>query len=297
MEIKTYKEISMQSEKFKLFTDKYDSIVIFGNYRTGSTTLCDILCNYIKDNGKKCFNWSEYLSSNQYVIKDKHDGLRTKSMCVDYINYQEGRVRLAERPAQEHIVESKLKFFREIKKNTFTIFKISPDDFKNENYKLIDEYIMKDDRIFKIGLNREDIANSIISLAIGANFNIWNSNFSEHIEAYKAEVTKVKVSLLFLDNCVRNIIAHNTWLYYNHNNLNQIVWFNELTHLNIPELGLLNFSKSKYDKIPFTHADRVNKYFLNKEEFLNFIEEAEREISPIVQNVHNVSTYKDSWEY
>ena len=278
------------------FLEKYDAIVVFGNYRYGSTALCNILHNFFTSNGVNAFNWSEYLSMNQYITP-VDSSLVSKSIKLNYIPYSTDVIKLAERPIPSFIVKSKLEFFNKIKKKNFVIFKIAPDDFKNGNDSLISEHILNNDRIYKIGLNRKDVKNAIISNLIGGYFNIWTANKEEYQASYTSDAKKRTISLEYLNKITHNIILHNTWLYLNYSKLDKIVWFDELPNLTIPDIGLYKFSDSIYEINTYTHEDRARRYFNDSDELLRVLDIFDEEMQPLIQNVINVSTDIANWKY
>ena len=276
------------------FLDKYNSIVIFCNYRTGSTALCDILSNFIRKHGTPVFNWGEYLTTNLYLT-DSNIGLQTHGIQANHYLYAGGAIRLAERPIPVHILQAKIDIFNRIRKDHFVVFKIMPDDFLNGNHDIINKDILADDSIYKIGLTREDTDNLIISNIAAGLTGTWHK--IRNIDQSPVITEKKSVPFKMIDDTVKNTIMHNTWLFYQYIKLNKIVWYDELNSLNIDELGLHNYSESIFLKDDKSHISRCEEYLLDSEEFLSCVKKIHQDIMPIIQNVRHVSTYKNKWRY
>jgi hypothetical protein len=276
------------------FLDKYNSIVIFCNYRTGSTALCDILSNFIRKHGTPAFNWAEYLTTNLYLT-DSYIGLQANGIQANHYLYAGGAIKIAERPIPAHILQAKMDFFNRMRKDNFIIFKIQPDDFLNGNHEIINREILADESIYKIGLTREDTDNLIISNITAGLTGIWHK--IKDIEQQPLAPEKKPVPFKMIDNNVKNVIMHNTWLFYNYQTLNKIIWYDELNSLNIDELGLHNFSESIFLKNDKLHVDRCKEYFLDSEEFLSLVQQIHDDLKPIVQNVRHISYYRNKWKY
>ena len=281
-------------DKTTEFLQKYNSIVVFSNYRTGSTALCNMLANFIQQYNTPVFLWMEYLLNNLYLT-EKYGGLQVDAMTSARFMYGPGAIHVAKRPVPSHIVRSKLEFFNKTRLKHFVIFKVMPDDFLNGNDKLLMDYILTDDTIFKIGLNREDTYNTIISSVEAALTNQYHIIKDQPIA--KADIIKQIVPAQLINTTIDNIIQHHTWLYYNHFLLNQIVWYDELDSLNIHELGLHHFSETMFIKNTVDHSTRANTNFLNSDEFLKCAAILHKEIVPLVENVRSVSSNKHLWLY
>ncbi len=266
------------------FFEKYDSIVVIGNYRFGSSALCNILHNFVKSKGIKAFEWSEYLSINKFIV-DSDEGLVDRWLSIDLFPFEDKIIRVDQRPIPRFLVKSKLDYFNEVKKKNFVIFKISVEDFYDGNDELIEKYILNNDRVFKLGLNRFDVDNAIVSHLVGEYFNFWNSNESGTALFNSTPVVKARVEQKVIAHIFKTIVMHNTWLFHNHKCLNQIVWHHELDHLNINEMGLTNFSESKFAKNPVPHRQRTDKYFTNSEEVLKFTSLVQKELEPLISSI------------
>ena len=276
------------------FLKKYNSIVVFSNYRTGSTALCNILANFIQQQNTPVFLWMEYLLNNLYLT-EKYGGLQVDAMKSGSFAYGPGNIYVAKRPVPYHIVQSTLKFFNKARLNNFVIFKVMPDDFLNGNDKLLMDYILKDDTIFKIGLNREDTYNTIISSVEAALTNQHHIIKDQPIA--KSDIIQQIVPSHIINRTVDNIIQHHTWLFYNHFLLNQIIWYDELSNLSISDLGLHHFAETMFLKNTADHSTRATTHFLNSDEFLKCASVLHNEILPLVENVRSVSTNKHMWRY
>lgn len=256
--------------------------------------LCDILANFIRSHHVPVFNWAEYLTTNLYLV-DSFIGLQTTGMVIGQIPYGDGWISVTDRPIPSHIVQSKLEFFNSVRKKNFVIFKIMPDDLLNGNDKLITDYILNDDSIFKIGLNREDTDNIIISTIVCGLTGVWHN--IENQSTTVPDIEKKPTTAYAINDIVKKIIMHNTWLFYNHKLLNQIIWYDELHDLHIDEMGLHSFSKSIFLQSQLSHKERADKFVIDSKEFLECAEKLHKDIIPLVENVRKVSTYKDSWKY
>jgi hypothetical protein len=271
------------------FLSKYDSIVVFGNYRYGSTVLCDLVHNCMESQGVESIELNEYLHSNKYLAQTEEHGLVSRSLIVDRIPFGKAHISFIEGQPPKHLVRSKLEHWQQLRRSRFVIFKISPDDFHNGNDDLIYQYVINDPRVYKLGLNRAAINHAIVSYAISIYHNVWNENAAKLQELWQTEVQPVEVSARFLQDYVNLIMQHNTWLYFNSDKLRDIAWFEDLSDLRLPDLGFNGFSSTKIAKHPIDHVTRARKYFTNADDLLSAADLLQTQLKPLIDNVRRVT--------
>ena len=274
--------------------DRYDSIVVFGNYRYGSTVLCDLLHGFLESQGIDAQEWNEYLHSNKYLAPHIYHGVISQSLDVDMIDFGKDKVLFVSDPPQPHIVRAKLEHWRKARRNNFIVFKISPDDFGNGNSELIREYVLDDPRVYKLGLNRSSVGNAAVSYAIGTYHNVWNDNDAALKAMWAKDVPQARVQTHLLQHYVNLVLRHNHWLYFNADILDEVAWFEDLSNLNLPGIGYHGFTETDIEKHPIDHATRARKYFTNADDLLSFSANLDAALRPLIDNLR--STKKASAE-
>ena len=270
--------------------DRYDSIVVFGNYRYGSTVLCDLLHGFLESQGINAQEWNEYLHSNKYLAPSANHGVISLSLDVDMIDFGQDKILFVSDPPQPHIVRAKLEHWRRARRDNFIVFKISPDDFDHGNSELIRQYVLDDPQVYKLGLNRNSVGNAAISYAIGSYHNVWNENEAKLRAMWEADVTQARVHTHLLQHYVNLVLRHNHWLYFNAGILDDIAWFEDLRNLQLPGIGYHGFTETDLAANPVDHQTRARKYFSNADDLLSFAQRLQIELQPLIDNLRSATS-------
>lgn len=277
------------------FTDRYDSIVVFGHYRYGSTVLCDLLRNWLKAHGTTSEDWNEFLHANKYLTVVDGQWV-SRSLTADYLDFGQEKVSFIDKPESLYMTELRFQHFTRIKKQRFVVLKIAPDDFADGKHELIKKYLLDDPRVFKLALNRVSVGKSLISFCQGIYHNVWNEEALRLRELWDGEITPVRADLGLISGYIDKTLAHNNWLLYNCHRFHDMVWYEDLKNLNIPAMGMRDFHDTKIAKHHIDHETRARRYFTNADDLLALADEFERVMRPMIENVRMIwQDHRKTW--
>ena len=251
--------------------DKFNTIAVFSNYRYGSSAICNILRNFAVSVGRPVYDWSEYLTEMTRVVSTV-DGYKT-IIGERRLAFGKDLISVNNDPQPRHITRVKLDTWDRARKDSLIVFKIMPQDFEEGNDSLIYDRILSDPKVYKIGLNREDVSNAAISFLVGHQHEIWHGTKEQFEDWWKLDVRPIPVDHDLLQFYAKHVSRHNMWLDHATHLLDEIVWFDELGALDLPNIGLHGF------------RDRANRYFTDPDDLLRFLEAFQSEMQPLIDSL------------
>jgi hypothetical protein len=102
------------------------------------------------------------------------------------------------------------------------------------------------------------------------------------IDEYSKIIDQQAAKIQDMQAFVDNVLFHNNWLWYMHGRLDKIVWYDEVEHLRIPEIGLDHDISTWSDKHHVEHAERVKKYFTDPDAVLQMSQDLQDNFNGII---------------
>lgn len=281
-------------DKKQQFFESYDIAAVIGCYRFGSTAMAKMIAaHYAKHrdlHGKSAMFVDELLNSTQFFMPGTNGGMGY--IEPEWVMFGNDKVNLRNHGATAaHIMDSKFRWLKHQTKDKKISIKINPPDFTAHGAQLLHTHLFDDNRVFKLGLCRQDIGNALISFAIGMYFNFWI--FNE--EQYNLEVAKslqpTQCYLHTVQHYASMVMDHLNYLLYSADRLEAMVWYEQLTDLSIPEMGMSNSRKSSIYKTPTAHADRASTYFTNSEELIATAADLQLRFDPLLSAVRTATDH------
>jgi hypothetical protein len=275
------------------FFDDYDCVVVLGCFRFGSTALATMIKNWYNEHGYGCLYLQEYFTGHHYVVE--RNGQYVPSAFPDdnvwFGDDQQGKwLRLTtQRPMPPYLMQSKLDWLVQRMADNKIVIKIDPPDLQGPGGLLIRDQLLSNPRVFKLGLNRQDVGNAMISYAIGYHFNFWNFGPEMLKMEYEKSVEPVKAAADPLQVYVNDMVLHNTWLLHNMGMLQGMVWCDQLGRVDIPAMGMQNYSKTWVTAHHVPHDQRVQRYFTNHAQLLDLANAVERNMAELIDEVRRLS--------
>ena len=164
-----------------------------------------------------------------------------------------------------------------------------PSAFQGPSGLLIRDQLLSNPRVFKVGLNRQDVGNAMISYAIGYHFNFWNFGPAMLQMEYDKAVEPVKAAADPLQGYVNDMVLHNTWLLHNMGMLQGMVWCDQLGSVDIPAMGMQGYNKTWVTAHHVPHVQRVQRYFTNHAQLLDLANAVERNMAELIGEVRRLS--------
>lgn len=249
--------------------DSYDSICIFASPRSGSNLLVEQLSSgLISKHGLNAKPLYEYLSPHNYINENFE--------CV-YIDREHVLPRPFTNGLDLYRIENLIEYQ---KQGVFPVFKIFPNDQSVDNRLHIKKHILDNTNVFKICLNRRDVVNQILSYCIGMSTGVWHIK-SNNISIEDKIWRKFHVTKNILFDIGSSIMLHQLWhAEHAKKYCNRIVWYDDLTTTNWPELELQTTDLLSTTLIKSTH-DHINigtKAISNFDEVYEYAKMIERNL-------------------
>lgn len=270
------------------FFRDYDCIAICGCFRFGSTALAQKIARFLQDNQQPALFLNEFFTGHHFLTHTDEGQLIIDSLEYDWLAFgNEGRgVRtILQRPIPDNLFRSKLDWLRQSMSKTKMVLKLDPSDWQGSNGSMLEEFILDNPRVYTLGLNRQDVGNAMISYLIGTQFNFWNYPKHMIVDEYDKEVHQLPANTDDMQSFIDHMLLHNNWLWYMRDRLDKLIWYDEIEHLRIPEIGLHQDISTWADKHHVSHAERVRKYFTNPSDVLRIAADVQTNFNGIIESV------------
>lgn len=276
-----------QTSESKNFFSNYDCIAVCGCFRFGSTALGQKLAQFCVDNGYRTRFLNEFFTMHHYLATNDENGLHATSLPMDFIPFggDQRAIRSTMAARNDSIFRAKITWLRQNMSRYKLVLKLDPDDWIGSNGEMLEDFIFGNPRVYKLGLNRQDVGNAIISYLIGIHFGFWNFGSGTIIDEYDKTVKPVQIVSDDLQPMVDLLLLHNNWLWYMRDRLDGLVWHDQIEHLRLPGIGLISDIDSYSAKHPIPHEKRLQKYFINHEEVGSFAAAAQANLNELISEV------------
>lgn len=263
---------------------RYDAVMVFALPRSGSSALCDGLSLWLRQQGFTAENWEEFLAPQKYLTASE-TGYTIRSLQQDTVPFGAETIWLSSRPSTPHVVRAKMALWQQHRVDHMIVSKLMPFDLRDGADLLINQMVLGDDRVLKLGINRMDVGNALISWLIGMHHGIWYGSAVDIMDRLQRPIEPIMVSADLLQRYVNLVQQHNHWLWYSADRLDRILWFHDLRDLHIPELGFRGILPTKIQLTPMDHEARARRCFANADEVLACAHELEIALRPLISNV------------
>jgi hypothetical protein len=283
------------------FFNNHDIIAIMGCFRFGSTALGSLFKHWYDKNRalhqRPPLFLNEFLVNHHYITKHgnalhmgylSEDRLAFGDRTQDHTPWLE---LTAVRPPPPHVMEAKLRWLKQTQRTHMISMKLDPMDWEAHGAALLDQYLLSDPRTFRIGLCRQDVGNAMISYAVGVHFNFWNYNQEEYQREISRPIEPITLKIHTVQIFCNAVLSHLNYLLYAANTLDSMVWYNQLTDLIIPKIGLIHESESWLYKNPMEHHTRAHKYFTNAQDVINLATDFQAQMDPVLEEVRKATDH------
>ncbi len=274
------------------FAEKYDCVVICGNFRFGSTALSVKLSSWLTHLKCDVLWLNEFFTAHHFVDFDEQGKFSFNSIRDDFIPFDgdSHAIELAlHRPIPDSLVRFKIGWLKDKMRTHKIVLKTDPVDWTGASGKILEDFIFENPRIYKLGLNRRDIGNAMISYLIGIQCGYWNSGESEFKTEMSKSVNPVPAHLHRMQEFWNFTLTHNNWLWYMHRRIDHLVWYDQIENLQISEIGLISEpSKIWTYKNPIPHSDRLKKYFTNPDAVADVAKHVQDNMHELIDSVYRL---------
>ena len=269
------------------FVNKYDSVAVCGCWRFGTTAVSSKITEHLRKNGHATEELDEFFAGHQYYTRDSVGHLKTNFMPDNYLmlGSGDGLDILVSRPIAPGLFLSKMAWLNRQVLTTKVVFKIDPPDWNGQYAASMEKSILENRRVYKIGVNRKDVGNALISCLIGKFFNFWNHDRETLNVEYNKPVIPVTVEMKHVYEIFDAMITHNHWLWCEKERIDKLVWYDEIENLRIPEMGLVDDIECWSAKHRSLHYDRAKKYFINYEDVIHMANTVQHNLDGLIESV------------
>lgn len=269
------------------FFRDYDLVLICGCFRFGSTALAQKMAQFFMDHGHATLFLNEFFTAHHYLTNNDGEGLKMATIPRDFIPFGDDAkgVRSTMAARQDGLFRAKLDWLRGNMGIFKLVVKVDPDDWLGTNGEMLERCLLDNPRVYRIGLNRQDVGNAIISFLISTHFGFMNFGSDSIMSEYSKPVQPVTVKAADVQPMVDLLLSHNNWLWHMRHRLDRLIWHDEIEGLRLPDIGMDTDTASLSARHPVPHDQRLRKYFINHEEVAAFAAAAQANLDGLVSEV------------
>lgn len=270
------------------FFYRHDVIAICGCFRFGSTALANTMAQFARDSGHHVTYLNEFFTGHHYLGYGEDGQLRAMTLPVDHISTDGDGPNLSTtmaRPIPDSLFRAKMEWLRGNMRSSKMVLKIDPADWQGPNGLDLERFVLNDQRVYAIGLNRADVGNAIVSYLIGRHFNVWNMDAGELRAEHGRPVEPVKADLSLVQEMHDAILMHNNWLWYMRDRIDRLVWHDEVEDLTMPDIGFTESTRIWTKRNPMPHEDRARRYFTNHDVVMRISREVQANLDGLIGSV------------